>query len=788
MALHTKKQSKVDIVALKKSGQLYRFKMKSLAILMSGLFANSAFAIEPFVVKDIRVEGIQRTEAGTVFSYLPVKVGETMNDEIASQAIKSLYGTGFFKDVRIEAEDDVLIVTVQERSSIAQIELSGNKSFPSDKMKEGLKQIGLAEGQIFDKSQLDTAEQEIKRQYLSQGKYGASVKTVVTPLERNRVAVRFDIEEGVVSKIRGINIVGNQAYSMDDLRAQFLLTTPNWMSWWNKNDQYSKQKLNADLETLKSFYLNKGYLEFNIDSTQVSITPDKRDIYITVNVTEGEKYTISEVKVSGETIISDDEIKKLIQTKAGDTFSRERITNSSKAISDRLSNDGYAFANVNPVPDVDKENHTAAFTFFVDPGKKVYVRRINVVGNTRTKDEVIRRELRQLESAWYNSNKINRSKERLVRTNFFSDVNVETPAVAGTADQVDMNVTVTEQSTGSVQFGAGLSSNEGVVFGITVNQNNFLGTGNRVAAQVNTGQVNTTYSLSFTDPYFTPDGISRGFDIYRRDVDTSRLSTSSFNTSSYGGGVRFGVPINERDGFNFGLAIDFTKVDLSAASPKQYVDFCAPSLSCTSNSLVASLGWHHDSRDSIQFTRNGVLQSLSGEVSLPVLDLEYYKIEYKHAWFKNVYKDFTVMLNGEIGYADSYGNKEYPFFKNFFLGGVNSVRGYENGALGPRDVQPTSGRSFSVGGTKKILGNAELFFPVPGFTDSRQFRMSAFFDIGNVFDQSSGIKMDDLRYSTGLGISWLSPFGPLKLVYAKPLNSQSGDNTQSIQFQLGSQF
>ncbi len=788
MAFHTLKQSKNNHVTVNKSEQMSRFKMKLLAMLLSGLFANTAFAIEPFVVKDIRVEGIQRTEAGTVFSYLPVKVGETMNDEIASQAIKSLYGTGFFKDVRIEAEGDVLVVTVQERSSIAQIELSGNKSFPSDKMKEGLKQIGLAEGQIFDKSQLDTAEQEIKRQYLAQGKYGASVKTVVTPLERNRVAVRFDIEEGVVSKIRGINIVGNQAYAMEDLRAQFLLTTPNWMSWWNKDDQYSKQKLNADLETLKSFYLNKGYLEFNIDSTQVSITPDKRDIYITVNITEGEKYTISEVKVSGDTILPDTEIQQLIQTKTGDTFSREKITNSSKAISDRLSNDGYAFANVNPVPDINKENHTAAFTFFVDPGKKVYVRRINVVGNTRTKDEVIRRELRQLESAWYNSAKINRSKERLVRTDFFSDVNVETPAVAGTADQVDMNISVTEKSTGSVQFGAGLSSNEGVVFGVTVNQNNFLGTGNRVSAQVNTGKVNTTYSLSYTDPYFTPDGISRGFDIYRRDVDTSSLSTSSFNTSSYGGGVRFGVPINERDGFNFGLAIDFTKVDLSADSPKQYIDFCAPSSSCTSNSVVVSGAWYHDSRDSIQFTNNGVLQKLSAEVSLPVLDLEYYKVEYKHAWFKNVYKDFTVMLNGEIGYADSYGNEKYPFFKNFFLGGVNSVRGYDNGSLGPTDIQPSTGQSFSIGGTKKLLGNAELFFPVPGFTDSRQFRMSAFFDIGNVYDDSTGFKVGDLRYSTGLGISWLSPFGPLKLVYAKPLNSEAGDNTQSIQFQLGSQF
>ncbi len=763
-------------------------KLKSMLLLVSSLYASSALALDPFVVKDIRVEGIQRTEAGTVFSYLPVKVGETMNDELAAQAIKSLYGTGFFKDVRIEAESDVLVVTVQERSSIAKIEFSGNKSFPTDKMKEGLKQIGIAESQIFDKSQLDRAEQEVKRQYLSQGKYGATVKAVVSPLERNRVAVRFDIEEGAVSKIRNINIVGNQAYTMDDLRAQFLLTTPNWMSWWNKDDQYSKQKLNADLEALRSFYMNQGYLEFNIDSTQVSITPDKKDIYITVNVTEGEKYTISEVKLAGETIVPDAELQKLIEVKAGDTFSREKVTQSSKAISDRLSNEGYAFSNVNPVPDVNKELHTASFTFFIDPGKRVYVRRINIVGNTRTRDEVVRREVRQLESSWYSSNKINRSKERLVRTQYFSDVNVETPAVPGTADQVDLNISVVEQSTGSVQFGAGLSSSEGVVFGITVNQNNFLGTGNRVSAQVNTGKVNTTYSLSYTDPYFTPDGVSRGFDVYRRDVNTSSLSIANYSTSSYGAGVRFGIPLNERDAFNFGLAGDFTQVDLTVQSPTQYQKFCANSTGCSSNSVVATAGWVHDSRDSILYTNNGVLQKLSGEVSLPVLDLQYYKIDYKHAWFKPVFKDVTLMLNGEIGYAESYGNKNYPFFKNFFMGGVNSVRGYSNGSLGPRDIDPTTNVSFAVGGTKRLLGNAELFMPVPGLKDSKQFRLSAFVDAGNVYGSDTSYSLSELRYSTGAGISWFSPFGPLKLVYAKALNSKAGDNTETIQFQLGSQF
>lgn len=762
-------------------------KVNFFLFLTLGLYAGSALAIEPFVVKDIRVEGIQRTEAGTVFTNLPVKVGDTMSDELASQAIKALYSTGFFKDVRIESESDVLIVTVQERSSVAQIDFSGNKSFPTDKMKEGLKQIGISEGQIFDKSQLDRAEQEIKRQYLSQGKYGATVKAVVSPLERNRVAVRFDIEEGAVSKIRSINIVGNQAFSMDDLRAEFLLTTPNWMSWWNKDDQYSKQKLNADLETLRSFYMNQGYLEFNIDSTQVSITPDKKDIYITVNVTEGEKYTISEVKLAGETIVPDAELQQLISVKKGDTFSRSNITQSSKAISDRLSNDGYAFANVNPVPDVNKELHTAAFTFFVDPGKRVYVRRINIVGNTRTRDEVVRREVRQLESAWYASNKIDRSKERLVRTQYFSDVNIETPAVAGTADQVDLNISVVEQSTGSIQFGAGLSSSEGVVFGITVNQNNFLGTGNRVSAQVNTGKTNTTYSLSYTDPYFTPDGVSRGFDVYRRDVNTgSTNNVANYSTSSYGGGVRFGIPLNERDGFSVGLAGDFTDISLSASSPQQYRDYCHNITGCTSNSVVASAGWAHDSRDSILYTNRGVYQRLSGEISLPVLDLQYYKLNYKHSWYTEVVKDLTFMLNGEIGYSNSYGGKEFPFFKNTFMGGVNSVRGYAIGTLGPKAT--SNGLEYAVGGTKNVLGNAELFIPIPGLKDSKQFRLSAFADAGNVWGSNQSYNLNDLKYSAGVGVSWFSPFGPLKLIYAKALNSTSADTTETIQFQLGQQF
>jgi len=755
------------------------------------IISAQALALEPFVVKDIRVEGLQRTEPGTIFNYLPVEVGDEMNDQKATRAIKSLYGTGFFKDVRIEAEADVLLITVQERSAIARIDFSGNRSFPSDKMKLGLKQIGISEGLIFDKSELDRAEQEIKRQYLSTGKYGATVKAVVSPLERNRVAVRFEIEEGEVAKIRDINIVGNEAFTLDELRTEFLLTTPNWMSWWNKDDQYSKQKLTADLETLKSFYLNQGYLEFAIDSTQVSISPDKQDIYITVNVTEGEKYTISGAKLAGDLQLPESELQALVKLKEGDTFNRQAVTETSKAISDRLSNEGYAFANVNAIPEIDKEARTAAFTFFVDPGRRVYVRRINLTGNTKTKDVALRREMRQLESSWYAGDKIKRSKERLDRTQFFENVDIETPAVPGSTDQVDVNIRVTEKSTGSVQFGAGLSSNDGVVLGFNINQQNFLGTGNRVAAQINTSKTNTIYSLSYTDPYFTPDGISRGFDIYRRDVDTGTSTTSqigTYSSSSYGLGVRFGFPLTERSSFSLGLTGDLTKIELEDDSPIQYINFCGNTSGCDANSVQARAAWTYDSRDNLLFPNRGTLQRLKGEVGVPGLDLEYYKIEYQHAWFKDVFKNVVVMLNGELGYADSYGSGEYPFFKNFFAGGVNSVRGYENGTLGPRDIDPATGDDFSVGGTTRVVGNAEIFVPVPLIKDSSQFRLSAFVDGGRVFGEDESRKLSELRYSAGVGISWFSPFGPLKIVFAQPLNDEDEDQTEVLQFQFGQQF
>jgi outer membrane protein insertion porin family len=766
-----------------------KMKLRYLAALLSGLYAASASALEPFVVKDIRVEGIQRTEPGTVFSYLPVKVGETMDDDKASAAIKALYATGFFKDVRLESENGVLIVTLQERPAIAEIDIVGTKEFTTEQLKAGLKQTGLAESRIFDKSLLDKAEQELKRQYYGRGKYAVAVTTTVTPLERNRVAINFNVNEGEVAKIREINIVGNKDFKEKELLDLFTLTTPGWMTWFSKNDQYSKQKLAADLEALRSFYLNRGYLEFSIDSTQVSISPDKSGIYITVNLSEGPKYTVSDVKLAGDMLVPEDELRKLVKVQPGETFSREALTDSTKQIGDRLGNDGYAFANVNAVPELDKEKHQAAFTFLIDPGRRVYVRRINMSGNTKTRDEVLRREMRQMEGAWYSGAKINRSRERLDRLGYFSDVNIETPAVPGTTDQVDVDVSVTEKTTGSITLGAGFSSSDGFIVSGSVSQNNVFGTGNQLAVQVNSGSVNKVYSLSYTNPYYTVDGVSLGYDVYQRNTDPSSLSTiGNYQSSTVGAGIRMGVPINEIDGVNLGLSYEHTKLTLFDTSPQRYQDYIAD-FGTTNRTVRADLGWARDTRDSIAYPTKGRLQRVYGEVGLPPGDLKYGKLSYQDQWFQPLWGDFTLMLNGELGAGGGYGGKPLPFFKNFYAGGNTSVRGYDAGTLGPKDSD-----GLALGGTRRIVGNVEVLFPFPGLRNDKSVRMSVFADggaawgPGDVEGRYDKLKMADLRYSAGLAVSWYSPIGPLKFSLAKALNAQAGDKEQRFQFILGSVF
>ncbi len=759
-------------------------KMKLAAALIGALFAHAALAFDPFVVRDIRVEGIQRIEAGTVFGYLPIKVGETMTEAKAAEAIRALFGTGFFKDVRVEVDGDVLVIAVEERPAIAQIDFSGMKEFPAEDVKQALRANNVAEGRIFDKATIDQAEQEIKRQYLTRGRYGASVQTTVTPLDRNRVAINFAVDEGEVAKIAAINIVGNQAFSEKALLDLFTLSTPGWFTWYTKNDQYSRQKLSADLETLRSFYLDRGYLDFNIESTQVSITPDKRDIYITVNVNEGEKYTVTGVKLGGDLIVPEAQLQKLVQIKPGEAFSRQKLTDSTKAITDRLGNEGYAFANANAVPEVDKEKRTVAFTIMVDPGRRVYVRRINVQGNTRTRDEVVRRELRQLEGAYYDAEKLQLSRQRIDRLDFFSEVNVDTEPVAGTTDQVDVAYSVTEKPTGALLLGAGFSSSDGLVLQGSISQQNLFGTGNALRIDTNTSKINRNIGISFTDPYFTVDGVSAGFDLYNRRYDPRRrLSFGRYATDTLGGGLRVGVPVTEFDRLNFGLAVERTDIELFDDSPDRFKEF-VDSEGDSPLGLIGTAGWTRDRRDSALWTTSGTYQRAFLETGLPGADLQYYKLSYQLSWFYPLSRDVTMMLNGEIGYADGYGNGDLPFFKAFFAGGPSSVRGFEQGSLGPRDADGV------LGGTRKFVGNAELLFPMPGMRQDKSVRLGTFFDIGQVWDDDKGSTLSDvkLRYSTGGFVSWNSPFGPLKLIVAVPLNEEDGDDTQKFQFQFGTSF
>ncbi len=759
--------------------------MKRILVRVICLFilARAAWAFDPFTVRDIRVEGIQRSEAGTIFSYLPVKVGETMTDEKASQAIRALFGTGFFRDVRLEVDQNVLVVVVEERPAIASIDFVGMKEFDKEQVKKGLRDVGFQEGRTFDRAQLEQAEQEVKRQYLTRGKYGVVVTTTVTPLERNRVGINFGIDEGEVAKIMSINIVGNQVFAERDLLALFVLRTPGWFTWYTKNDQYSRQKLQGDLETLRSYYLNRGYLDFNIESTQVSITPDKRDIYITVNISEGEKYTVSEVKIGGDPIVAEDELRKLIALRQGDPFSREKLSETSKRIVDRLGNEGYAFANANAVPDVDRDKRTVAFTFMVDPGRRAYVRRINIAGNTRTRDEVVRRELRQVEGSFYDTSKLQLSKQRIDRTGYFGEVEVETLPVTGTTDQVDVTVRVKEKPTGAIMVGVGFSSADKLILQGGISQTNIFGSGNTLAAQVNSGSFSRVLSMSFTQPYYTVDGVSRGFDLYNRMVDANVLLLGHYTTNALGAGVRFGIPMSEFDNIGLGISAERTKLGLFADSPVRLLSF-ENLFGSEYSFLIGTVGWTRDTRDSVIWTTRGRVQRVSSEVTMPVGDLRYYKVGYEHQWFYPVSQTFTLMLRGEVGIGDGMSGKPLPFFMNYYAGGVTSVRGYNTSSLGPRDPTDDS----ILGGNRRIVGNAEWLFPMPGMAADRSVRLGAFVDGGQVFAPGDKIALSGLRYAAGLSLAWNSPVGPLKFSVAKPLNAKSNDNIQRLQFTLGQVF
>jgi outer membrane protein insertion porin family len=737
-----------------------------------------AQAFSPFTVKDIRVEGLQRTEPGTVFSYLPVKVGETMNEEKAQAALRALYATGFFKDVRLEMDNDILVIHVEERPAIAQIDFSGMKEFEPDTVRKVLREIGMAEGRIFDRAMLENTELEIKRQYLSRGLYAAEVQTTVTPLERNRVGINISVTEGETAKIRGINLVGANAFAERELLGQFVLRTPGWLTWYTKHDRYSREKLSADLENLRAYYQNRGYLDFSIESTQVSITPDRRDIFITVNFVEGDKYTVSKVELSGQLIAPRAELEKLVQLKPGDVFSREKLTATTKAISDRLGNDGYAFANANAIPELDKEKRTVSFSIVVDPGRRVYVRRVDVTGNTKTRDEVVRREMRQLEGAYYDASKIQLSRRRIDRTQFFSEVNVETTPVEGNPDQVDVVYTVKERPTGALLFGLGFSSVEKLALSASLTQSNVFGTGKFLAFNVSQGTVNQVYSLSYVDPYYTVDGVSQGFDIYKRKTDASRLAIGAYSTDAIGGGIKFGYPVSEVSRIDLGLSFESVRLETFVNSPLSYLAF-VQQFGNDYRYGAGTVGWSRDTRDSLITTRSGSFMRASSELAGG--DLQYTRIGYQHQWYYPLTRGLTFLAGGELGAAGGIGGKPLPFFKNFFAGGPGTVRGYRSFSLGPQDAFGNT-----IGGNRKATGSLELLFPMPGAAQDPSLRLAWFVDGGNVFTQS--FAFNDMRYSTGLAFFWTSPFGPLRLSYAQPLNAKDTDRIQKLQFTFGTGF
>ncbi len=763
-------------------------------------------------MRDIRVEGVQRTEAGTVFSYLPVRVGDRFDPERGTQAIRALYASGLFKDVRLEVDGDVLVVIVEERPAIAVVDLAGVKEFEKDQVLKSLRDVGLADGRIFDRSLLERAEQELRRQYLTRGLYGVEIKTTVTPIERNRVNISIAVNEGEISKIRSIEFTGNKVFSDRTLRTQMELSTPNWISWYTKRDQYSRQKLGADLETLRSYYLNRGYLDFRIESVNVSITPDKKDIAVTINVAEGDRYTISSVKLGGELLGLDEDLAPLVTVKPGDVFNAEQVNAIGKAVTDRMSVLGYAFATANPVPEPNREAREVAFTIIVDPGRRVYVRRINIAGNTRTKDEVVRREVRQFEAAWFDADRVRLSRERLDRLGYFETVTVDTPAVPTAPDQVDVNVTVKERATGNIQLGAGYSSSEGVVLTAGLSQQNLFGSGNALSLEVNTSQSNTVFSITHTDPFITPEGISRTIELYYRNSNLAELGLASVGYSTRGAGLIYGLPITEYDRIFLGLRYEGTTIDLTPTSPPRYIQY-VEEFGDSSDALALTAGWSSDSRDSLLTPRRGRYQRAFGEFALPVLDLEYYRLSYQFQQYIPATSFLTFMFNTELGYGNGYGGRPYPFFKNFYVGGIGSVRGYEAASLGPRDIY-----SDPLGGTRRFSANFEAQFPIPGA--DRTLRLAAFVDMGQVwgpgcngiysippntdlndvnanpgafcsgpfYGNTAGIDPSLIRYSAGLGIAWISPLGPLRLSYAYPLNSEPWDRIQRFQFQIGAGF
>ena len=751
------------------------------------VYTSAVLAIDPFPVRDIRVEGLQRVEAGTIFASLPVRVGDIYSDEKAAASIRSLFALGLFKDVRIDVSAGVLVVVVEERPTIADVEFTGAKEYDKDVLKKALRDIGLADGRAFDKALVDRAEQELKRQYINRSMYATEVVTTVTPIERNRVNLSFAVVEGETAKINDIRIVGSKVFPESTLLGLFDQDTGGWLSWYTKSDRYSRAKLNADIESLRSYYLTRGYLEFKVNSTQVAMSPNKQEIGITINVTEGERFVVSKIKLAGNFLGKDDEFRSLIAIRPGEAYNADKVAQTTKAFTDYFGNFGFAFARAEAVPDIDRETNRVELTLQADPQRRVYVHHINVAGNDRTRDEVIRREFRQFEAAWYDGEKIRQSRNRVDRLNYFKEVNIDTQEVAGSPDQVDVTVTVVEKPTGSLSLGAGVSSADGVGISFGFKQDNAFGSGNSLGVELNTSKVNRTLVFNTTNPYFTEDGVSRTIDLYQRnskpyaDIDSYAIETT-------GASIRFGVPFTDSDTVFFGAGVDRTTIVPGNLLPTVYQDF-ADQFGLTSNAVPLTVGWARDTRDSAVVPSTGRVMRVTGEWSVAG-ELRYARATAQFQQFYPVTKKITAAFNSEIAMGMGTSGQPYPIFKNFYSGGLGSVRGFEQGSLttGAQRTALTTTTAVATGGTKKITFNGELLSPLPGGGSDRTLRVYGFADAGGIFGPDENIQLTDLRTSVGVGISWISPVGPLRLAFARPINKFDGDKIQTMQFQIGNSF
>ena len=798
------------------------------ALLLASLLdpsSASAQSFEPFTVDGIRVEGLQRISAGTVFNYLPIEKGDRVDRNDAAQAIRALFKTGFFNDVKLERQQNILVVTVTERPAINKITLIGNKDIKSEELTKGLKDIGLSEGETFDRQELDKVTQELTRQYNNRGKYNVSITPNITTLDRNRVDLTVEVKEGKAARIKHVNIVGNETFSDDEILESWESDTTNWLSWYNRDDQYSREKLSGDLEKLNAFYLDRGYVDFNVESTQVSISPDRKDMFLTANVREGEIYTISEVKVTGDTILPQEDMEKLVIVKPGQTFSRRLLEATSDAMIAVLGNVGYAFANATPVPEVDREKREVKINFYVEPGKRVYVRRIAFKGNTRTADEVLRREMRQFEGQWYSQAALDRSKVRLQRLGYFSDVNIETPAVSGTDDQVDVEVNVKETTSGSFTFGLGYSQLSGLISSISVTQNNFLGTGNRVGVTVQDNDYSSRLDLSYLDPYFTDDGVSLGYNLSYRELDQRQFNVANYTSDNGAISAVFGVPLTETDTVGVSLGLDYNTITaIPGSTPASIVDYIDALNQRTFHAWRTELSWARDSRNAYFNPTIGSFQRVAAELTLPGSTVEYYKLNYQFARYWPVSRHLIFLTGAEVGYGDNYddavsrdipvlmpnpinpsgpqipvldsnGNPVFrtvvadglPFFENFYAGGVRSIRGFEDNTLGPF-ATTTLNPDFRqpLGGSLKTVGTVEAIFPT--LFDTDQTRLSAFLDFGNVFADTSSFDVDEFRASVGLSLHWQAPVGPIILNLAAPIKKGDDDQIERLQFSFGTQF